>query len=281
MIRERILANLTKLPAISQSVVRLSQLIRDENAGATQFEEAIRLDPSLTANLLRIANSAFFGREREVTGVRQAIVIMGVKKVYEAAVAASLSRLIPQHLAGYGIEAASFWAHSAAVAVMCEHLSATLKIPTPDMVMTSGLLHDIGKIAISVYLAENMNDVLNALRTEGRTFVETEKEILGMDHAEIGAELARRWNFPETIIHSIHYHHSPNDLPAGMDQRAVDLVHAANALAHLFGYGADRGELRRRVEPEVSERLGVTTPDLESMVSRALIDIQELISLFN
>ena len=63
-----------------------------------------------------------------------------------------------------------------------------------------------------------------------------------------------------------------------IDQRSTRL---ANALAHLFGYGADRGELRRRVEPEVSERLGVTTPDLEVMVSRALIDIQELISLFN
>ncbi len=281
MIRQEILSNLKHLPSISQSVIRLSVLLRDENASATHFEEAIRLDPSLTANLLKVANSAFFGREREVTGVKQAIVIMGTKRVYEAAVAASLTQLIPSHLAGYGIEAASFWSHSAAVAVMSEHLAQTLNMKTPDMVMTSGLLHDIGKIAISVYLAKNISAVTRSLQNPEHSFIDAEQEALGVDHAEIGAELAKSWNFPETIIHSIRYHHSPNELPNQQDQHAVDLVHAANSMAHLFGYGADVGELKRRVEPDVSERLGLSTQDLEATISRALSDIQDMISLFN
>jgi putative nucleotidyltransferase with HDIG domain len=274
--QSQIVANLKTLPTISPVISNLYQVLNDDRSSARDVEEVIKPDLALTANLLRVANSAFFGCPSTVSSVRQAVFLMGSKQVYEAAVAAMFSKALPNVLPGYDLDAARFWQHSAAVAILGRHLAEELGFQAPDLIFTAGLLHDVGKLAISTFLAEAIDDVRDRLVGGDRTLVAAEKEVLGIDHAEVGALLAERWRLPDPIARVVRWHHSPAGAEQADDQRLVDLVQAANSLAHSLGFGSDVGGLARAVAPEVIQRLGIKVQRLESVACATLDAVQDM-----
>jgi len=276
---DSILARVQSLPTLPSAVARLAALVRDERSDAFDMEDAIRPDPALTANMLRIANSARFGCSREVRSIRQAVTLMGTKQLFEAAATAGFLRIIPETLPGYGMEAETFWLHCVAVAVLAEHLALELALDAPDLTFTAGLLHDIGKLVIGSFIAEDAPAL--ALRMQnGMSFVAAERDVLGTDHAEVGAQVAGAWNLPPAIGCAAKWHHSPGLASKGTCEVMVDLVHAADALGSSLGYGNDFGGLARRVEPGVVDRLGITPQRLERVASGTFDHIQNLAGVF-
>ncbi|MEJ2389245.1 MAG: HDOD domain-containing protein [Chromatiaceae bacterium] len=156
-------------------------------------------DPALTTNLLRLANSAFFGRPRQVTSVRQAVTFLGTKRVVEVALAAAFSGVLPEALPGYGIQAATFWRHCVAVAVLSERIADDRALSKDCDGFTCGLLHDIGKLVTSAYLARQTGEIMESIWGQRQVFIVAEHQILGADHAEIGAAVAEKWNLPEAV----------------------------------------------------------------------------------
>lgn len=277
---QQILSRLKELPTLSAAVVRLSALARDERSSAADFEKVIRPDPALTANLLRIVNSAYFGLRCRAESVRQAVTLLGLKRTSEVAAAAALAPVIPHRLPGYEVEASSFWLHCVAVAVLSERLSVELDVRCPDLTFTAGLLHDLGKIAIGVFVAGESAEILSRTRQGGMAFVAAEREVLGLDHAQVGGTVAQAWNLPPAIADVARWHHAPGEAPETADRLLVDLVHVADALAHSLGMGTDVGEMSRKVDAGSEARLGIRARRLEHVASESLEQVRELARQF-
>ena len=274
-----ILSRVKALPTLSGAALRLSELARDQRSSAADFERVIRPDPALTANLLRVANSAYFGLRNRVESVKQAVTVLGLTRVSEVAAAAAFAPVIPARLPGYDIEASAFWLHSVAVAVLSERLAVELKMPRPDLTFTAGLLHDIGKLAIGTFVSQESVEILGRVRG-GLAFASAEREVLGVDHAEVGALVADAWRLPAAMGAVARWHHAPDDVPEGVDRPLVDLVHAADGLAHALGLGADVGELARQIAPGTEARLGIRARRLERVAGASLDAIREMAGLF-
>jgi len=261
--REEILKQADSLPTLPTAVARLSELIGDPNVRARDIEEVILPDPSLTANLLRLANSAYFGLRREVESVRQAVTLMGEKRVFELAAGASFSRILPPTIPGYGIESSQFWMHSIAVAILSEILAKETRTGSPNLLFTAGLLHDIGKLVVGSFLVDCSQEVSTLVKEKGVTFFKAEKEVLGVNHSEIGSDVATLWNLPEAVLWGTRWHHNPGEIPDDVDGMLIDLIHTADALANALGYGSDSCDFAQSVEAGAIERLGLDLEGLE------------------
>jgi putative nucleotidyltransferase with HDIG domain len=273
--RAEILAGIHSLPTFSQTVVQLAPLLRDEEAGPSEYEAVVQLDLALTANLLRMANSAYFGFSRKIGSVRDAITLLGPRRLFELAAMAAVQAVVPPTLPGYGIDSSTYWCHSVAVAVLAERFAKERKLAVPALTFTSGLLHDVGKLVISSFLTGQVDDLRAQLAKERRSLSECERTLVGADHTQVGAELAQTWNLPEEVVRVIAHHHEPTGIGPDGDV-VVDLVHAADCLSHSLGFGADIGELHRQVDERAISRLGLRHVDLEHVASRALPEIEGL-----
>jgi putative nucleotidyltransferase with HDIG domain len=272
--RSEILSSIKKLPAFSPTVVRLAQLIRDEDTEIGEYEAVVQVDVALTANLLRMANSAYFGFARKIGSVRDAITLLGPRRVFQLGAMAAVEAVVPPTLPGYGIDSSAYWLHSVAVAVLSERAAKERKLATPTLTFTAGLLHDIGKLVISNFLASRADALRKSLAEGNASLLQCERDLLGGDHSTIGAELAAAWNLPEEVGRVIAHHHEPTAVKNGEGDVMVDLVHAADCLSHSLGFGADVGEMQRAVDPQAMVRLGLRHQDLEHAASRALPEIE-------
>jgi putative nucleotidyltransferase with HDIG domain len=275
MINEtQIAEQLGRLPTLPASYYRVVQLANRETSSAVDFEEAMKPDPALTANVLRLANSALFGVPRSISSIRHAVAMLGTRRVVQAALGAAMGRVVPDELPGYGMDAGEYWRHSVAVAVYTSRLAQELKYKDQGEAFTAGLLHDIGKLMVGIFLAENLDGVLQKVRLENNIFVTAEELVLGVDHAKVGELVASKWQLPSAIAHVVRYHHEPS--AAEEDQALVDMVHVADCLAHSVGFGTDVGELSRSIDESSMVRLGLATRQLEAIASEALLEIDDL-----
>jgi putative nucleotidyltransferase with HDIG domain len=213
--------------------------------------------------------------------VRQAVTVLGTRRLFEIVASSAFSKVIPDHIPGYDVDARAFWLHCVAVAVLGERVAGEMKQRAPELTFTAGLLHDVGKIVIGSFLDESSQRVASRMETEGLSFLSAEREVLMTDHTEIGAELASRWHLPEGVLMAARFHHQPNDVPEGVDQTLVDVIHVADGLAHMIGFGADIGGLKRRMEPAVVERLGLEPESMDRVTSIALDEIHAVALALN
>ncbi|HJN78079.1 MAG TPA: HDOD domain-containing protein [Myxococcota bacterium] len=135
-------------------------------------------------------------------------------------------------------------------------------------------------LVIGHYLHEHLPEVLAGLQDGDQPLIGIERQILGCDHSEVGASVARMWNLPEELVEGIRHHHDPSQAPSGPMQTMADLVHVADALAHMFGFGCDVGGLRRAVQEDSAMRLGLSAEHVDEVVTTSVPDIEERVSSF-
>jgi putative nucleotidyltransferase with HDIG domain len=256
--------------------MRLMKLLSSDTAEVALLQQIVEQDPALTANLLRIANSAHYRGTQPVSTAHAAIVRMGSRGLYEISMGLALRRTIPDPLPGYGTSASAFTRHSVAVAVLSEQLARVTQAIGVDVAFTVGLLHDIGKLVVGVFLEQYPELLSQHLANDDVAFEEAEKKVLGTDHNEVGETIARRWNLPAEVVAGVRWHHAPRLAPDDASQRAAAVVHVADALAHLVGHGEDQGGLRHHIDSEAAEQLGVTPDDLDRIAADTLEAIDEL-----
>ncbi|MBN2232196.1 MAG: HDOD domain-containing protein, partial [Deltaproteobacteria bacterium] len=175
--------------------------------------------------------------------------------------------------AGYSLYAGELWRHAVACAVMTQVLRERFQVPIDgQMLFTAGLLHDIGKVVLSHYVEEDYNRIEALVKIRRCAFQEAEREVLGFDHAEIGGRLAESWQFPESIVAAIRFHHEPGSALPAVRQPA-ELVSLADSLALMVGYGTAVDGLAYRVPHQFIDERRLTVHDIESVIAEFQLEM--------
>jgi putative nucleotidyltransferase with HDIG domain len=208
-------------------LLRLNALLEDSECPASTIGQVIGRDPVLTARLLRLANSPFYGFPSRIDTVSRAITVIGINAlrnlVLVTSAVSSLSGLPAPRMQEY-------WQHSLRAGIIARTLAVHCRMPEPEALFAVGLLHDIGVQIIAAKLPEIARELHCRACDTGRPIAEVEREVLGFDHAEVGAELLLAWRLPRTLIEPVAWHHRP--LAAGDMQLAALIVNAADIIAH-------------------------------------------------
>ena len=264
---DQIMASVETFPSMPGVAAQLLTMLDDPATSATEVEEALRFDPGLTANILRLSNSAYFGFAAQVGSVRQAVVLLGAKRLMQVVTATCVNAVMDRPVKGYGLSSGDLWPHSIAVSVAAELLTAELGLPEDPEIFTAALLHDVGKLVLGQYIQDQ--ETGERLENPDRlSFQRVEQRALGTDHAEVGARILKNWAFPDRIVNAVRWHHEPGG--ADPADAMVDLIHLANVLCLMIGIGVGNEGLQYQPDPEASERLGLSTAHLERVASQTL-----------
>lgn len=223
-----------KLPSLPAIFVQIRDVISQPSSSASQISNVIDKDTSLSAKLLRIVNSALYGRMTKVDSLSRAVTIIGTRQLSELALGVSVLSVfkdIPSEL----INMKMFWAHSTAVAIATRSIAGQLKMEGSERPFIAGLLHDIGRLILFQYYSESARTVLLKARASGELLYETEENLLGLDHAIIGGRALKKWQFPPALVEAVAYHHQPRK---ATHLTEATLVHVADCLVNAMGIGS-------------------------------------------
>lgn len=267
------------LAPLPTSVTRLASIISRTDWSPQEVEDVISLDPALTANLLRLANSAAFGSQRSITSVRQAVVRLGVGSVLSLAVAASVQSRVDRPVPEFGLSPGELWRHSVLAALAAEQIASDCERAVPQDAYTAALLHDLGKLVIARFLAPEIRGLLEKARAEGGLApIEAESEVLSVHHGEIGGLIAQHWRLPEDIVEGIQYHHDP----AQRSGLTAHVTHVANLVAHHVDETApsDGCVPLDGVRPESCRALGLPHGHLEELAAEVGARADDLLAAY-
>ncbi len=266
--RELSLQNLIQradeLPEVPQIAFRAIELLNDPDTEVSHLAEVISSDQALTAKVLRLCNSAYYGLPRNVTTISEAVMIVGFSSVKSLVLMITTQSTLNKGLLGYKIGPGDFWQHSLCTAESARVLAQHIDYPKTEEGFIAGLIHDIGKMVLNQYALPEVYRATNLSQKEQIPIHLAEQRILGFDHAEAGAGLAERWNFPPILVDSIRFHH---DLlqPLQIESPLAFIVAVANIMAQYI----EGKEAQIWVDLETSEQLAqlnLTVADLKGLL---------------
>jgi HD-like signal output (HDOD) protein len=217
-----------RLPPFSPVALRLMALIADEDVSFKEVAKLISLDPALAGEVLKLANSGFYGRRYAVHSITHAIALVGIRRVSPIVITAALWRALPRRPSP---AVKSWWRHSIGSALAAEHVSS--EEPNADSAYTAGLLHAMGQLALLEYAPEQYQQVLDLASSTGTDLLERERQMFGSDHAELAGVILDRWNLPPSIRDAVAAHHV--DQPSSSSLTAA--VHTGCFAAEFIGFG--------------------------------------------
>ncbi len=234
-------AKVVEIPPLPSFIGKILQVAENPISSAEDLNEIISRDPALTAQILKAANSAFYGFPNKIGTVSLAIIILGFNMVRTIALSSSVIKLFKSSSKKSGhLDPVRFWDHSLKCGVACRMLASNYKYFVAGEAFTAGILHDIGRIALAHYFSESYDRVLERVHTKGGSFLEAEIEILGFTHAEFGGFLLKKWNLPPFITDAVMFHHEPTQ--AANARELAALTHFADYLCHRNA--VEKGEER-------------------------------------
>ncbi|ODA41113.1 HDOD domain-containing protein [Desulfosporosinus sp. BG] len=262
---EHILKRVQALPPLPTSAMRVIALTKNPATSVKELETVIGQDPALTAGILRQANSAYYGYARRISSLQEAIVMLGFQVLQGLAMSAAIAPLLKDQLVGYEIEQEGLWKHSLLTAMAAKCLCRHQKLTFGDIAFTAGLLHDIGKLIISIYVLEVGDYLLNKVNEAKLSYVELEEKVIGYNHATVGGYLAKTWNLPNDLVQAITYHHIP--LSAQNYTELACVVYVANGLACLLGIGGGVDSFLNPIQQTALDLLNLKESDLELLLA--------------
>ena len=223
------------LPAMPQVASKVLELSSDPNTSAIQLQQIISDDQAMTARILKIANSAMYSCSRKVKTLTEAIVMLGFNSIRSLVVTSAARNLYNTRNATTGLKERLLWEHSIGVAFACRLLVQD-RIPSlAEEAFLAGLMHDIGKLVLNLRVPEQFDEIVQIVYNDNRPFDITEKEILGFNHAEVGALLVNKWNLSPLLEDTILKHHTPEAMTT--DNQLLLYLDLANKICHKLGIG--------------------------------------------
>ena len=269
---EQISADIDQMPSVPDVIMRLSRMLEDPNVTAEELGNVIQLDTKLTAQLLKISNSAYYGLNRKIMSMKEAVAILGMKALKSLIYAILSSKMLMADLQGYGQLDGALWLNALTGATYAKHLAKYYSYPEPDTAFTASILRDLGRIVLNNHVQVGF-EAIEAEAMEKRIgFQQAEEAILGFSHMQLGEHIAIKWKFPERLVNTIRYHHTPSDAPKDMsknDKLLLAIVHLSDGLSMMMGAGVGSDGLMYPMDITYLNECGIET-DARSV--EALID---------
>jgi len=264
-----------KLPSLPTMYVRINEAINKPNSSASDIAKVISKDTSLSARLLKIVNSTFYGFPSKIDTLSRAVTIVGTRQLTTLALGMniiSIFRRIPSDL----IHMRSFWEHSLACGICARIIGSYKKIPNTERVFVAGLLHDIGRLILYSYVPIQARNALIKARQNNDLLHNSEHETLGFDHSMIGGLLLKKWKLPVSLENSVRYHHAPQE---SKDPLEPSIIHIADIMTNAIGRGSSGERFVPALDPDTWKRLELSPNILSSTIKQMERQIQEIIEL--
>jgi HD-like signal output (HDOD) protein len=273
---DKLIQQVKNLPPLPQIAHKTLALLRSPDSNMTEIANYIAMDQVMTSTVLSWANSAYYSLPNKVTTVHQAIMYLGQITVRSIVLTACISTYMNRALPGYGLDRGDLWKHSIGVATGARLVATKFGKNVAEEAYFAGLLCDIGKLAFEFALRD-MD--LNAPVWQNKPFEQMETEIFGVNHATLGSRIAHNWMLPESICHTIYYHHSPGK--AGKEEAIItSAVHVADLATMMMGIGLGGDGLRYTPDPAAFEVLKFKEDDLPALLDNISNYIHDVASEF-
>lgn len=276
---ERILDGIDALKPVSPMASKVMAMMYNPDSSMRKIVDVIKYDQSMTANLLKICNSSFFGPIQKISSIQQAIAYMGTEKVASLIVMGHSASNFAAAQSGYDLEEGELWRYSVSSALIAQDIAEKKHLKNTSHLFTSALLKDIGKVVLNTHVKDAFDRIIALVKNNGLSFIEAEKEVVGIDHAELGARIAERWNFSPEMIDIIRYHHDPNG--AATDDVAISVVYLADAICMMIGIGLGSDGLAYRYHQNIVDRLHITETDFQKIIADFRVKLRSVEELVN
>jgi len=271
-----VVADFGQLPVLPEIAMELLDYLQRADVDTGRVVQMLSQDQVLAAKSLRIANSSFYGLQRKVATINDAIVVLGLRSVHALVTTAAItSQFQSIDMAGYNQRA--FWLHSVGAALCARTLGHQVGA-NPESAFTAGLIHDIGKLVLAARFPEQFASVLAYCAQHDCLMIEAEHDVLGFDHAQIGTALAQRWNFTAEISDAVAWHHAPEEQTASS---LAGVIHLADVMAHALNFADDTDAQVPRLSTVVWNRLGLGWQDFKRLLAEVDAQFKDADLLFS
>ncbi len=267
------LQNINKLAPLPSIVKEVLEISRNPDASVRDLTEIVIKDQALTAKILKIVNSAYYGFYREIGNVNHAIVILGFNEIKNITLAACIIQAFPAE-SDPVFNRDQFWLHTLGVAYTSSMLSKFTSGISANDAFVVGLLHDIGKVVLDQHFHKEFMEIIIEAQKSQRPLMRVSTELIGIDHAEVGGLLAANWEFPASLVQAIRYHHEPSK--AGKNDYHIHLAHIANYFVHKHEIGNSGNPVPDRPYKGSLHRLGLTLGKIEELWKAKKNDFERL-----
>ena len=259
-----VIGNIDQLPTPPFVFQQITKVLNNPKASALNIAAIISEDAAITAKILKLSNSAYYGLAQEVNSVKQAVVIIGMQTIKSLVLSSSLIDAFTKGKKVDGLYAESYWRHSLSVAIMAKiiaRISRKSNLSFQEAAFSAGILHDIGKLVIATYIPEKHDIKMQYIKSNSSNEYEAELNVLDCTHVEIGQYFAESWKLPKELADAVYFHHAPASAPG--DDLLPYVIHLANYLTHDSNENNFYG-MTRETTPHyqnIWEKLGIN-PDM-------------------
>jgi putative nucleotidyltransferase with HDIG domain len=273
-------SHLNALPAIPKIAQEILSLKLNTDKGERALLKLIEQDPLLSAKVIGLSNASLFGTSKKIIAVNDAVTLLGIKRVKMIALGFAMMTSMARNSTDL-LNVKNLWQHSLTVALAMHTISRAMPVgnrPMDDEIFLAGLLHDIGFLVLN-HINPQLSNKFHTRLAEGagKSVEEIEGSLLELNHSELGAELARHWNLPESIVAVLRYHHHPNDRLAAEGQPLVTMANIAEKLLPTFCIPE---YVHQDISAEEWESLGINPSQVDGIKETVQKHIQDVIDTF-
>lgn len=280
-IRKRILTRVGNVKSVPVSALQAMRLLQDPNSNMGEIVQTIAYDPGLTSNILRMANSSYFGFSGTIASLKEGIVKLGSKSIFNLVASSIANNTLKTAVNGYEMGSEELWEHSIAVAVASENLAALVAPEESNTAFTAGLLHDLGKTVLGNFIDKNIKKQIYDKVENKIAIVDAEREILNIDHAELGGKLLEEWRLPINLVKAVEFHHQPDLCREDEYSLYPNLVHIADLICIANNIGTTKKPLNVKLSSKSYKKLNITREIIDEVIERTQDSFQNVKDVFS
>ncbi len=258
------------LPTLPRVLNQVTRMVEDETSSPEDIARVISRDQVLSAKVLKMVNSPIYGFPRRINTVQHALVLLGLNVIKGLIISTSVFEVMTKSMEG-------LWEHSMGCALACSNIARAAGFKDPEEYSVAGLLHDIGKVVVSVQLPQVKASILSRVEAEDAAYIQAEKEELGFGHDRVNGWLADHWNLPLNIREGMAYHHRP--VSARFYKETAHIVHIGDFLTKVMEIGSSGDDRIPRLDKGSLEALGLKLTSLEQVIDAVHEDVIDALSV--
>jgi putative nucleotidyltransferase with HDIG domain len=268
--------NLKPIPAV---VNQLLTVVDHPDSSMEDIANVIQYDPAITASVLKTCNSAFFGLKHPAESIKDAVNMLGTNQITELVLLKSGAKALCGSQKGYGMERGDMWVYSVSSAMIAKQVAVKLSLKNKNTIFTSALIKDIGKIILETHVSDFFQKIKDLVEKKKFSFLEAEKKILGIDHAELGAMIAKMWKFSPKMIKIIRHHHLSDETM--IKDKEIAAVYLSDCICMMMGSGVGLDGLSYRFKAQVMKELGLSANDVTMIIAEFGMNMKEVEELLH